>query len=182
MEEKKSFLKEEELEKLLKIEKRKKKRKRLIKTLIIRFVSLAIFLVIMFHFVVAVRVLHDNDMYPLLADGQAIVVFKLGKIFVNEPVLYETSDGIEKIGRIVAQGGDEVNITEEGLYVNGNILYTSLPYETKPPTKKEIKVKVPEGSYYILNDYRERMTDSRTYGCISDVKGVVIFSMKYRGL
>ena len=160
---------------------KKKRRKRLIKTLLIRFIALGVFLFIMLSFVGTIRIIHDNDMYPSISDGQAVVVYRLGKIYVNEAVLYK-ANGKEKTGRIIAQGGDKVEIKKEGLFVNGNVLYNSLPYETKPPTSSPLQVTVPEGQYFILNDYRERMTDSRTFGCVSDVIGTIVFTVKYRGI
>jgi signal peptidase I len=165
----------------IKKNKAKKKRRKRIRRLLIRFVALAVFLIVFFKFIATVRVIHDNNMYPMLCDGQAVIVSKINKVYIDDIVLYEI-DGREMFGRVVAQEGDSVKLNEEGFYINDNITFNFLPYPTKPPAEEEIKVTVPDGSYYVLNDYRERMTDSRTFGCISDIKGTVVFTMKYRGL
>ena len=159
--------------------KNKNKRKKRLKSLILKIIFAAIFLIFSHRFIGTIRVTHNNDMFPSISDGQFVVIYRLGDYGINSVVFYE-QNGKEYFGRVVAMGGDHVSITENGLKINDSIMYNKLPFQTLPPEGKTIDEVVPEGSYYILNDYRERMTDSRTFGCISEIKGVVVFTMKYR--
>lgn len=167
--------KSQEKKKLTKEERRKKR----IKSLLIKLSVFVIVLFVLLHYVVAVRIVHNNDMFPFFTDGQLVISYRLGKIGVNQAVLYEY-DGQEKFGRIVAQEGDQVTITSKEYLINGNASYTANPYPTTVQEGKEISLTVPKDSYFILNDYRERETDSRTFGCVSHIIGPIIFSLKYR--
>lgn len=159
-------------------EKKKAKRKKKNKQILLKYLFLVIILCVLLKFIVAIRVAHTNDMYPSICDGQAIIFNRLKTPKVGEVVLYEIN-GDEKIGRIVAQENDTVEFDGSGFKVNGSVPFETLPFKTEP-AKEGQSITVPERSYYILNDYRERKNDSRQLGCISNIKGVVIFTMKYR--
>ena len=156
-----------------------KKRKKRLRVLCGKFLFFGVMAFILFHFVFAVRVIHNNDMFPFLTDGELVVVYRFGKLGVNQAVLYEY-DGQERFGRIVAQEGDRVQISESDFLINENTVYTANPYPTKVSDGKPVALTVPAGSYFLLNDYRERETDSRQFGCVSNIIGPIIFSMKYR--
>lgn len=140
-------------------------------------------LVFAFLYFFKVRVVHDNNMYPTIRDGDFVLVSVKSRPLIDTMVLYTTEDGIEHIGRIKAQGGDEVAITEaNGLQVNGNTIYETVPYTTYPGDTLSYPYKIEEDSVFILSDYRENETDSRTYGQIplKNISGVVVFQMRYR--
>ena len=170
-------------------EKKSKKKKKSFRQALIRFIvklgliALGVFVVL--QFIVAIRVTHTNDMYPFLNDGEFLLFSRVSNPVSGQIVLYRTEDGKEHIGRVMALEGDIVEIGEAtGLIVNDNFVSVTVPYKTAPGDMLTYPLKVDEDSYFILNDYRERETDSRTYGCISrdDIVGVLIFTMQYRGL
>lgn len=129
---------------------------------------------------------HDNNMYPHVKDGDLIVTYKLEPYIIGDIVMYETSRGM-RVGRIIAKGGDVIDIAENGLYtVNGITPYENVFYDTLPNTSSDIKYPytVPEGEIFVLNDMRETMTDSRNIGSISleIVHGKLEMLVRHRGM
>lgn len=132
-------------------------------------------------FPLTLRIVRGNAMYPAVRDGELIVVSKIAKITGGAVVLYQTGDGKERLGRIAADGGSVVEITEAGLTVDGLFQYQTIPYQT-PAGSLEYPYQVAEDSCFIINDYRSETEDSRNFGGIDkkNICGVVIFAMQYR--
>ena len=129
----------------------------------------------------------SNDMSPRIDYGDLILYFRMDNKFdINEVVVLNKNDTVY-LGRVIAVGGDIVNITDEGnLIVNGNVLnepriFYSTPryenYEDFPQT-------VPEGEYFILVDRREGGEDSRYYGMVTskEIKGSVVTLIRRNNL
>jgi signal peptidase I len=126
-------------------------------------------------------------MYPRLRDGDLILYYRLEQDYAIDDVVAFHVDDRTREARIVAQGGDVVDLTEDGqLLINGNveeeeeIFYLTYAQEgdvTYPYT-------VPENSYFVLCDFRTNGYDSRTYGAIpqSDLDGKVITILRRRGI
>lgn len=86
------------------------------------------------------------------------------------------------IKRVIAVGGDTVQILEDGVYVNGTRLeepYVN-PAETPRYTNVADSLKngvtVPEGKVFVMGDNRNHSTDSRVIGFVpeNDIIGKVI--------
>ena len=94
-------------------------------------------------------------------------------------------DGKVKFGRIVAKAGDEVDINDSFVKVNGYGLSEDVVY---PTTSEGSLISFPyvvqEGSVFVLNDFRDDIDDSRTYGAVSldDCEGKVILVLRRRGI
>ncbi len=129
----------------------------------------------------------SNDMSPRIDYGDLILYFRMDNKFdINEVVVLNKNDTVY-LGRVIAVGGDIVNITDEGnLIVNGNVLnepriFYSTPryenYEDFPQT-------VSEGEYFILVDRREGGEDSRYYGMVTskEIKGSVVTLIRRNNL
>ncbi len=163
---------------------KKKSAKRYALEFFIKIAITAAVVVILLVFVVGVHVNHGNASYPMIKDGDLVITYKLGKPDLGEEIAYR-HDGELKFGRIVAKEGDEVEITDQCLKVNGYNVVEDVVY----PTTAEGAVItfpyiVPEGTVFVLNDFRSDPEDSRTYGAIprSDVEGEVIFILRRRGI
>ena len=163
---------------------KKKSAKRYALEFFIKIAITAAVVVILLVFVVGVHVNHGNASYPMIKDGDLVITYKLGKPDLGEEIAYR-HDGELRFGRIVAKAGDEVEITDQCLKVNGYNVVEDVVY----PTTAEGAVItfpyiVPEGAVFVLNDFRSDPEDSRTYGAIprSDVEGEVIFIMRRRGI
>ena len=97
------------------------------------------------------------------------------------------SDGEQYVGRIVANPGDTVEVTDQAtLVVNGStvlendIYYTTPKYDNGPA----YPVTLAQDEYFILCDYREGARDSRYFGPVSlaEIKGKVITVVRRSGL
>lgn len=152
--------------------------------LLIKMLVLCLIGVLVWNFVAQVHIIHDNNMYPHLKDGDLVVAFKLQEPVKSDAVLY-LNKGHKMVGRLVAVAGDTVEINEEGLFmVNGLIPYENVFYDTKTDERSiEFPYEVPEGKVFILNDMREMTGDSRMYGGIDtdDVVGLIVFNIRHRG-
>jgi signal peptidase I len=139
-----------------------------------------------FTFVFGIRQVSGETMYPKLRDGDLTLYYRLEQDYeIGDVVTFELDDSTF-YGRIVAQGGDVVNLNDDGqLLVNGNVQDEEIFYPTE---KQDGDVKYPytvkKDSYFILCDFRTISFDSRTYGAIpkSTLDGKVITILRRRGI
>ena len=161
-----------------------------------------------FHFVFGIHYLRGNYMFPALRDGDLVMTYKLEEAVKNDVVLYDLN-GEDRLGRIVGYAGDTIEFSVDGeLMVNGCVASEEIFYptternETKnysetndTETKNDVESEtsnasekdvytVPEGTVYILNDYRsEGTTDSRNFGAVpkAALKGKIFLMIRRRG-
>ncbi len=135
-------------------------------------------------FVVGIHVNHGNSSYPMLKDGDLVITYRLGKMLEGEEICYR-QNGQKRFGRIVARGGDVVDITESGITVNGYGISEEVVYQTSPAGSKiTYPYTVPANSVFVLNDFRQDLTDSRSFGAVSldDCEGGVVMVLRRRGI
>lgn len=152
---------------------------------ICKLVIIVVAVILLLQFVGEIHVLHSNDMFPALRDGDLCITYKLQKPISEEIIAFE-ADGKVRFGRVVGVEGDVIDISEEGQYtINGNIPYETVFYDTKRVENSTIQYPytVEAGSYFVLCDQRETGHDSRAYGAIpaTDVKGTVVLMLRHRG-
>ena len=135
-------------------------------------------------FVLCVNVHYGNNMHPAVRDGDLVVTYRLQNPFINAVVLYE-HNGKTTVGRVIALSGDVVSITENGaLTVNGIVPNEEVYSATMPASGSTVTYpyRVPDGSVFILNDFRDDTLDSRAFGAVhvEDLKGCALFTMRRR--
>ena len=144
----------------------------------------ALIAVILCVFVIGIHVNHGNSSYPMIKDGDLVITYKLGELQAGQEIAYR-KDGDIRLGRIVAMEGDEIQISDQSLMVNG---YGILEDTVYPTSAEGAAVNFPyvvsEDSVFILNDFRSDMNDSRTFGAIplSDCEGEVVIILRRRGI
>ena len=148
-------------------------------------VVLILIIVCLLTFVFRIFRMTGNSMYPYVKDGDFCIFYRLDKIYLNDVVLYEDEKGKDRVGRIVASGGQSVTFAEEGGYlVNDYQPIEENPYETYKAEKGKVNypLLLKEDEYFILNDFRQITTDSRELGGIkkSQIKGKLLFLMRRR--
>ena len=152
-----------------------------------RLAAMAVLLVLLFGFVFGVTPMADDDMSPRISAGDLLLYYRLADDYVSGDVMVFQKDGEQYVGRVVARGGDTVEVTEEAtLVINGStvletdIYYSTPRYENGP----EYPVTLAEGEYFILCDYREGARDSRYFGPVNrdEVRGKVITVIRRSGL
>lgn len=134
-----------------------------------------------------------HSMDDTLNDGQRLFEYKLGYKLAapqkGDIVVLQIKEGsfkylplpdsteLDYIKRVIALPGDEVDIRDGAVYVNGEKL--DEPYAKGRTEKLGMKLpdKVPEGKVFVLGDNRERSSDSRMIGYIdiARVRGKAVF-------
>lgn len=172
-------LTEEELEDRKKAAKKAEKLLRHWQTFIFRLLALIIIIWVIFFLLLGLMVMPNGDMYPRIDAGDLLLFYRLDKDVKTQDVIVFTKNDTRYVGRVVAVGGETVDIPEMGgLVVNGNsvqesnIFYSTLSYEGYT----EYPVTLGADECFVLSDYRRGAEDSRYFGPVakSDIAGTVI--------
>lgn len=135
-------------------------------------------------FIIAPYHVPTGSMTHTLLAGDCVIGFKLAYGFRgktsperNDVVIFQRPDDPSKVytKRIVAIGGDTLEIRSKQLFINGNgiahgFAYFSDPHILMPgegDNRDNVKkITVPQGYVYILGDNRDNSLDSRVWGSI----------------
>jgi signal peptidase I len=160
-----------------------------IKMILAFFVKLGVFCLALwaiFTWIFGVYQMYGEYMYPGLRDGDLIFYYRLTDDYNVDDVVTFRKDGDRYVARIVAVGGDVVDISSEGeLMVNGHIQDEDALFSTvENPDGISFPYTVEEDSYFLLYDYRLYYGDSRDYGGVSgeDLDGKVFTILRRRGI
>ena len=152
-----------------------------------RGVLLVLLLCVIFGIVFGITPMKNNDMSPGIGAGDLLLYFRLeNELRAKDIVVWEEA-GTQYVGRIVAQGGDAVEITEDyRLKINGSVVIENNIYYSTPryDSGVEYPLTLGEDQYFILCDYREGGKDSRYCGAVdrSEIKGKVITVIRRNNL
>lgn len=122
-----------------------------------------------------------GDIIVFLEDRYPEEYFDRVKIFLQdvsevfEPA--ETKTNIRLVKRVIGVPGDEIDIRDGKVYVNGNELVEDYIKGVTYPREIQFPLKVGEGEYFVLGDNREVSKDSRSFGVIkkSQIEGRAVF-------
>lgn len=126
-----------------------------------------------------------TDMFPMVKDGDLLIVFRLQREYSAKDVVVYTQDGQQRVGRIVARENDVVTLDDSGsLVVNGTTQTGEILYPTYPKEGITYPYRVTAGCVFVLGDYRTEAEDSRDFGPIpmENVLGKIITILRRRGL
>ncbi len=142
---------------------------------------------ILFDFVIGIKTVPDNDMEPRMRAGDVLIFYRLDKkVSVNDVVVLKKND-TEYIGRVIAYGGDKVEITKDSiLMVNDNMVVEQDIYYQTPMYEGfvDYPLMLGEDECFVLSDRREGGEDSRYYGPVKydEIKGTVIGQYRRGGI
>lgn len=142
--------------------------------------------VVLFNFVFGIQRTADNTMSPSIKNGDIVLYYRFDKHYVARDVVVITYEGKTQLRRVVAVAGDTVDITEDGLMINGSLQYEpEITKETLPYVEGiKFPVTLKEDEVFLLADDRKDSQDSRVYGPVNveNIKGKAISFFRRRGL
>ena len=127
-------------------------------------------LVILHLFFVNVSVVRGHSMDPSLADGDRLVVDRVGYRIAGVDrfdvvvLRYPRDPSVDFVKRIVGLPGDRVRLDGDGLFVNDEQVTQSFAHVQDPAGMDERIV--PPDSYFVLGDNRPISCDSREFGVV----------------
>ena len=159
--------------------------KRLAVSLLIKIAAIALAVWLVFTFVLGIAINYGNNMHPAVNDGDLIISFKMQRPYLNAAVLYR-HDGKTRTGRVVGLPGNIIELSENGeLLVNNAIASEDIYYPTYKAEASAVRYPytVEEGKAFILNDHREDIDDSRSFGAVElkDIDGPLLLIVRRRG-
>lgn len=148
--------------------------------------TIAICAYLLLAYLFGIGVVNGEGMYPRLRDGDMVIFYRLeAEQNVNDIVAY-SKNGALHYGRIVALGGDSVDLSEDGqLIVNGSVQQEEVFSATSADGRATVfPVQLRDDEVFVLGDNREYAQDSRDFGPITrrEVEGKVISLLRNRGL
>lgn len=145
---------------------------------IIEIIIIFLVVFILFHFIIGVSFVKGKSMYPTLHNNEIAFYTRIIPRFEQGDVLsVRMPSGDYYVKRVVAVGGDTVDIKQGKLYVNGEKMDEH--YVNGETEKKvggvEFPYTVEEGKVFVMGDNREESMDSRDFGAVirKQIKGKV---------
>lgn len=154
--------------------------------LLLKVAFIAIAIAAVFTFVFGAYRVTDTSMTPSIKDGDLVLYYRLHTKLRAQDVVVLNYEGTTTAGRIVAVAGDKVDITSDGLMVNGSHqVEQGITQETTQVSGGvTFPLTVPTGSVFVLGDNRGTAVDSRIFGCVPEhnIYGQVIGLFRRRGI
>ena len=152
-----------------------------------RLVVIVIVVLVLFGFIFGLTSMKNDDMSPRISAGDLMLYYRLERNLNIQDVIVFQKDGKQYTGRIIAQNGDSVEITNQAqLVINGSPVLENEIYYSTPKYESQVQypVTLTEDQYFILCDYREGAKDSRYFGPVekNEIKGKVITVLRRSGL
>jgi signal peptidase I len=132
------------------------------------------------------------SMNPTIPIGERMIAVRTGSVNRGDVIIfdYPLQPKVVLAKRLVAVGGDTVEIRSKELFVNGEAvgepyavhldptIYPASPTLPEPYRSRDHfgPYEVPKGTYFVLGDNRDRSSDSRYWGVIpgENLRGRVI--------
>lgn len=154
-------------------------------SLLVRIIVLALIGWLLFTQVFLIAQTSGNDMFPAVKDGDLLIGFRMQRDYQKDDVVVYERNGRLCVGRIIGRETDVITLDDSGtLLVNGTAQGGEILFPTYAKEGLEYPYTVPEGTVFILGDYRTQAEDSRDFGCVAmeDVKAKVITILRRREL
>lgn len=153
--------------------------------LVLKICMIVMFLAVIFASVLGIFRISNMEMAPSYREGDLVIYNRLDKEYEWWDCIILKYKGKKQICRVVAGAGDRVEVTEEGIIVNGYPQQEKFIYGKTEAYAGTIEypVVLEENEVFVLADAREDTTDSRVYGAVDvgETYGKVIMVIRNRG-
>lgn len=154
--------------------------------LIMKLAIIGILFILLFTFMFGIIRNREATMQPSIKDGDLVITYRLDREYIARDCVVIEYEGQRQIRRVIAVAGDIVDITEEGLLINGALQRETAIYEETQLFKEGIDfpLTIKEGQVFVLGDSREQSVDSRIYGAVNqkDILGKVMLVIRRRSI
>jgi len=155
--------------------------------LLIKLASIVLVFVLLFTLLFGITRIRDPSMAPAIKDGDMVIFYRYtASGYQPGDAIALKIEGKIQVRRVIATAGDTVDITENGIEINGALQQEFEIYQVTERYAEgpEFPLTVPEGQVFVLGDSRTGATDSRIYGCvkIGNALGKVMTVMRRRGI
>ena len=155
--------------------------------LVRRMIILIVILWAVFYFLIGIKMIPNDDMRPGLGAGDIALYYRLMDRPRARDVVVLKKNDTEYVGRVIACGGDKVEITDDSvLMVNDNMIVEEYIFSETSYYEGfvDYPVALKEDECFILCDKREGGEDSRYYGAVryEEIEGVVIGIYRRNGI
>lgn len=129
----------------------------------------------------------NDDMSPRIDGGDMLLYYRLDRDVQAQDVVVLNKNDTTYVSRVVAVGGDTVDITDnQSLVINGNhVVEDKIFYKTaKYHDYMSYPITLAEGECFVLDDKRQSGEDSRYFGTVkeSEILGTVITVLRKNNL
>ncbi|MCL2014372.1 MAG: signal peptidase I [Oscillospiraceae bacterium] len=155
--------------------------------LLVKTASIALAFMLLFTFLFGIARYQDPSMAPAVRDGDLVIFYRHAKNgYLPQDAIALKKDGQMQVRRVVAVAGDTVDITPDGLVINGALQYEPEIYQKTERYEEgvDFPLTVPEGHIFVLGDSREGAADSRIYNSVKagDTLGKVMTVIRRRSI
>ena len=142
------------------------------------FIHLLVWGIILFsgNLTLSCMAIRGDSMTPTIQDNQIVYLdatrYQRGDIIVAEIPLvegFESVAGVDMIKRIVGLPGEVVKLTNEGIYINGELLSEPYVEDIENTLLDHMEIKefiLSDNEYFLVGDNRTESLDSRNLGPI----------------
>jgi signal peptidase I len=138
-----------------------------------------------------------GSMHPAIPMGARIISMRTSSVHRGDIIVfdYPLQAGVVLAKRLVAVGGDTVEIRSKRLFVNGKsvvepyavhldpTIYPASPTLPEPYRSRDHfgPYQVPQGTFFVLGDNRDQSSDSRYWGVVpvENLRGRAILSISW---
>lgn len=131
-----------------------------------------------------VTTISGESMCDTYKDGEIVFCTRIFDLERKDVIVCDSDEGRRLIKRVIAVGGDTIDIEDGKVFINGRRRkeqYLKEKITDLPENAQEFPMTIPEGKIFVMGDNRNHSTDSRDTQCglISEenVIGKVLFKV-----
>lgn len=150
-----------------------------IKMLIRKFIFIVLLFVLLFGFIFGFTRVNNISMSPSIVPGNLLLYYRLDKDYsIGDVVIFERNNK-KYILRVIALENQVITLnSDDEFLIDGELETHKTYFENSFPIGSKVKYpyRVPKGKVFVVGDYRNDSSDSRSFGAIdkSIIKGKVI--------